>query len=194
MANVPTGQISTYFTWKEMLSTNTGLPNVPTAAHQANLIKLAQVLDILRGKYGAIEIVSGYRSPALQAQLIAQGNTQAAAYSLHQEGIAADIRPLFTRAQRIFADVAANPALKALFGEFAIKTNTIHLSLPTGTKQSVMMYVTDADEYKRFTADELNSFITKYRTPILVSGILLLTLALGVGGFLIYLRMKRKKS
>ena len=190
-------KISQYFTWGEFLATNTGKPNVPNAAQQANLIQLAKNLDILRSKVGRIGITSGFRSAEVNKALIAGvgGATaaeQTSATSFHEEGKAADITPMDTAATIVFTMVAGDPELRKLFGEFAIKKTTIHLSLPKpySTKDWTPMWVNDANQYIKFQAAELAKYIKDHQVVAAAagigSGIILLALgALGVYWFVI---------
>lgn len=188
----PTDYISQYFKWNEFLRTETGVDNTPTAEAAQNLEKLAAVLDIFRDKFGPINITSGYRSANVQQALRDSGNAQAAAYSLHQEGLAADITPTGVTAQKLFAEVAGTPELAAMVGEFALKANTIHMSLPTSTKQQVFMYVNAADQYIRYTAQELSDFIAKNKTAVIASGIALGAIVFsGLGLFTLIILRKR---
>lgn len=63
------------------------------------LAKLFRVMDAIRDAWGRpIHIVSGYRSPAHNAALVAadeaQGSHQVASGSMHVEGLAADLCPV----------------------------------------------------------------------------------------------------
>jgi len=188
----PASYISKFFKWTEFLRTETGVDNTPDATATMNLQKLAKVLDTFREKFGPINITSGYRSPNVQDALRSGGNAQAAAYSLHEEGLAADITPTGTTAQKLFATVAGTPDLAKLVGEFALKVNTIHMSLPTSTKQQVFMYVNAADQYIRYTAQELSDFIAKNKTAVIVAGAAFGTIALaGVAVFTVLLLRRR---
>lgn len=78
-----------YFSFKELVSTSTGLPNdVDTDSHLANLASLWNTLNYIRGEFGAPIIVnSAYRTDAVNKQV------GGAKRSLHKQGRAADIRP-----------------------------------------------------------------------------------------------------
>jgi uncharacterized protein YcbK (DUF882 family) len=192
----PNEQIGKYFKLKEFLTTShPEVANVPTPDAYENLKQLAAVLDIFRSKFGSIKITSGYRSPEYQAYLKNYGTSmeqkEAASYSLHQEGMAADITPLSTSGVKLFAAVANDPKLSELVGEFAIKENTIHMSIPTSTKQSVFMYVNQAGQYIRFKADDLTKFIKDNLGATIGIGAGILVALGGLVGFIIY---KRKKA
>lgn len=76
-----------YFTWEELTHTDTGLPNEPDDINViANLIHLAQILDVLRIFYDApIKVNSAYRSKEVNEKV---GGVPT---SHHTMGYAADI-------------------------------------------------------------------------------------------------------
>lgn len=82
-----------HFTFKEFISTQTGLPNdVDTDSHLANLASLWNTLNYVREKLGRpIIINSAFRTPQVNKQV---GGSKR---SLHMQGRAADIRcePLY---------------------------------------------------------------------------------------------------
>ena len=78
-----------YFTYLELVRTDTGLPNGPTDWQQVvNLQRIAFFLDRLREYMGsAVIVTSGFRSPEVNAR-VGGSNTSA-----HLQGLAADIVP-----------------------------------------------------------------------------------------------------
>ena len=78
-----------YFTYLELVRTDTGLPNGPTEWQQVvNLQRLAFFLDRLREYIGSAGIVaSGFRSPEVNARV---GGSKTSA---HLQGLAADVVP-----------------------------------------------------------------------------------------------------
>ena len=77
-----------HFKLSELLTTGTGLPNVPTWEQAENLRRLALFLDRIRALFGMPIIVnSGYRSPSVNAKV---GGVLTSA---HIRGLAADIVP-----------------------------------------------------------------------------------------------------
>lgn len=81
--------MSKYFTFLELIKTDTGLNNIPTQMdYVENLVLLSQLLDEIRELYGApIVVTSAYRDFHVNAAVGGVAN------SLHRLGRAADIRP-----------------------------------------------------------------------------------------------------
>lgn len=81
--------MSQYFTFLELIKTDTGLNNIPVhMEHVQNLVCLCDLLDAIREDYGApIVVNSGYRDIHVNAAVGGVPN------SLHRFGRAADIRP-----------------------------------------------------------------------------------------------------
>ena len=78
-----------YFTYLELVRTDTGLPNGPTEWQQVvNLQRIAFFLARLREYMGsAVIVTSGFRSPEVNARV---GGSKTSA---HLQGLAADIVP-----------------------------------------------------------------------------------------------------
>lgn len=78
-----------YFTYLELVRTDTGIPNGPTEWQQVvNLQRIAFFLDRLREYMGsAVIVTSGFRSPEVNARV---GGSKTSA---HLQGLAADIIP-----------------------------------------------------------------------------------------------------
>ena len=102
-----------YFTYLELVRTDTGLPNGPTDWQQVvNLQRLAFFLDRLRDYMGsAVIVTSGFRSPEVNARV---GGSKTSA---HLQGLAADVVPR-SRTQedfkRMLAYLAPLAELKAI--------------------------------------------------------------------------------
>ena len=81
--------MSKYFTFLELIKTDTGLNNVPVQMeHVENLVCLAQFLDDVRAGYGEpIVVNSAFRDNHVNMAVGGVAN------SLHLVGRAADIRP-----------------------------------------------------------------------------------------------------
>lgn len=102
-----------YFTYLELVRTDTGIPNGPTEWQQVvNLQRIAFFLDRLREYMGsAVIVTSGFRSPEVNARV---GGSKTSA---HLQGLAADIVPK-SRTQedfkRMLAYLAPLAELKAV--------------------------------------------------------------------------------
>lgn len=81
--------MSRYFTFLELIKTDTGLNNIPTQMEYVeNLVLLSQLLDEIRELYGApVVVTSAYRDVHVNMAVGGVAN------SLHRLGRAADIRP-----------------------------------------------------------------------------------------------------
>lgn len=84
-------QLTQHFTLDELTRSQTairqGIDNIPPGSAQINLARLAEKLESIRSACGhrAVQITSGYRSPALNARI---GGSRTSA---HMDGRAADI-------------------------------------------------------------------------------------------------------
>ena len=77
------------FTWGELTTTNTGLPNNPSPADRARLALLArEILQPIRDEFGPIQVTSAYRSGGVNGVNAAVGGSPR---SHHLKGNAADI-------------------------------------------------------------------------------------------------------
>jgi len=89
----------------QLALTSTGLPNDPPPETWPNLRRVLAALEGIRARWGRVELLSAYRSPAVNA---AVGGV---ADSLHLEGRAVDFRlatPALTR--QCFESWVSNPA------------------------------------------------------------------------------------
>ena len=154
-------QLSKYFTLENLTTTSRKVNNTPDTFAEGNLRKLALVLDMLYDQIGPIRVTSGYRSPALNAELSADhpvSNT-----SLHMRGMAADIYPLNDSAENYFRKIAQSP-LKNLLGEIineADEQGVVHVSLPYEGGTGVLKYL-KYGSYYRYTPDEVQALIRGY--------------------------------
>lgn len=59
-----------FFTWEELTTTGTGLPNVPTLTDRIRLIiATRRMLDPIRDVVGPVSVMSGFRSPAVNEEV-----------------------------------------------------------------------------------------------------------------------------
>jgi len=74
------------FTWGELTTTNTGIPNNPSPADRARLALLArEILQPIRDEFGPIQVTSAYRSEEVNKAIGGAENSH------HLKGNAADI-------------------------------------------------------------------------------------------------------
>lgn len=101
---------SNYFTYEELTSTDTGLPNNPVApCHLVNLAYLWIYLDSVREKLGQPVIVnSAFRSPQVNEQV---GGVKC---SMHMQGLAADIYTSPMYMDRLYSILSADKKLRKL--------------------------------------------------------------------------------
>lgn len=87
-----------YFKFKELIATNTGLPNMPVEMDVVrNLCVLCDTLNVIRHDYGEPIIVnSAYRTKDVNAAVGGVYN------SWHMKGRAADIRPEYAPANSYY--------------------------------------------------------------------------------------------
>lgn len=82
-------RLTDHFTLNEFLISQTaarlGIDNSPSPEHEANIVKVAEHLEIVRAQFGPVVVSSGYRSPALNAAVPGSSKTSA-----HCFGLAAD--------------------------------------------------------------------------------------------------------
>ena len=123
-----------YFSFSEMIVTNTQLPNIPNWEQIANLQRLINnLLDPIREKWGKpIKVNSGFRSDAVNAAINGAKNSQ------HKTGEAADIttgNP--TDNKRLFEMIASSGlAYDQLIDEKNYQW--IHISLSTRNRQQIL--------------------------------------------------------
>lgn len=183
--------VSKYFSLADLTRTETGVSNKPTSAEITKLASLGKVLDAMYEKIGPFKIVSAYRAPAVQQALKSGGNTQAVSKSYHSTGQAADIMPINQSVQDYFAKITASPDIKSKLGGYAIKTNAIHFDTDTSKRVGVPMWVDKAGNYIRFTASELQNFLSKNKKTVAVGGGLIVLIGLGVAAYL-YMNKEKK--
>jgi hypothetical protein len=178
-------QLTPKYKLSDLVKTNTGISNVPPSTLLPKITSLAKMLETLTSAVGPFRLESAYRSQAVQDKL-GETNAQAAAKSLHTEGIAADVSPTTMKADEFFRIIANKPEISSKLGEIAVKKDSLHISLPTPTKNKLYMKVVD-DVYHVITEAEAKVFQWKYVLPI---GTLL---GLGIIGYLAYRYFKGKR-
>ncbi len=119
-------QLTTHFTLEEMTASQTaarlGIPNTADGTVRGELVRTAGLLEQVRAKFNApLVVTSGYRSPALNAQI-----PGSATNSAHTFGRAADfICPGFGDPLRVCHAIADSPEIvfDQLIFEFASWTH-----------------------------------------------------------------------
>lgn len=107
-----------YFTFKEMITTDTGLPNIPNWGQIHNLETLiTKVLDPVRELYGKpIKVNSGFRSKEVNAKIGGAKNSH------HMLGTCADITGGSVEANKqIFELIKKNCMWRQLINEYNFK-------------------------------------------------------------------------
>lgn len=140
---MPTEQLTPHFTLSEFTDSQTaarmGIDNTPTPEIRANLLRLAQVMEIAREKLGKpILISSGYRSPALNAAVGGSAN------SAHMQGLACDFTcPGFGTPHEIATKLHGEPDLPydQIIYEFA---SWVHLGLSTSEPRRMALTIDNA--------------------------------------------------
>lgn len=137
---------SKHFSWAELTTTSTGLPNVPTLPAVLNLKRLAvTLLEPIREVFGPTTVNSAYRSPAVNAAV------DGAANSDHLSGNAADLEwPSYTNeqvAEWLWANAARLP-LKQVIVEH--HTGHLHVAIGNGVKPEFLQY--DGHTYSAWAA------------------------------------------
>lgn len=106
-----------HFKLSELLTTGTGLPNLPTWEQAENLRKLGNMLDRIRQRFGGpIAVSSAFRSEAVNK---AVGGSSTSA---HLKGLAADIRPVsgkqedFKKLRTVIENLWAEASSKPVYG------------------------------------------------------------------------------
>lgn len=115
--------MESYFTFEELIKTDTGLPNIPPMFSVVgwNLTKLCLVLDVIRAHCGCAVIVnSGYRSPEVNDAVGGVPNSK------HLDGRAADIT---CSRWSTLKSVCKDFHKKGILSDCLIYTNYIHVAI-----------------------------------------------------------------
>lgn len=164
----PSEMISRYFSLGDLTQTNTGLDNTPNEAEYKNVRWLASTLDDLYDSVGPFNVISAFRSSAVQQALKESGApTGTGKKSFHEAGMAADLYPTTMSLDEFFGKILASDWVHAL-GEISIKPsqNAIHISLPTTTTVGKVMTLNELGQYVRLTADEIADYAKPYLEAI----------------------------
>ena len=137
-----------HFKLSELLTTGTGLPNVPTWEQAENLRKLGNMLDRIRQRFGGpIAVNSAFRSENVNRS-VGGSNTSA-----HLKGLAADIRPAsgkqedFAKLRTAIENLWASASSKPVAG--VISPDQFIIYRKDGTKEYRFFHVGFATERPR---------------------------------------------
>ena len=160
MLLIPDRKLSSRFWLSDLTASgvadNLGIDNSPYPfQHQANLERLARLLDQIYDDIGPFILKSGYRTDELNAAIPGSSNT-----SLHLAGMAVDITPRMNY-EDFWVKLYASP-LRFELGEITLKhpTRNLHISLPTATIQGQARIQNLNKSYSTMTMDQINSLIT----------------------------------
>lgn len=146
------------------------LPNLPTEQWVLNNLKLlAQDLEVLESQVGPFVIISGFRTEELQNLLKAQGEpTGSGSKSFHEVGRGVDIFPSTMDTNEFFGRLLANPQLRSMFAEIAVKPsqNAIHLAInvPSDVRSPKILGLNPQNQYATLSQQEIEFYVSKY-TP-----------------------------
>lgn len=115
-------RLSTYFTWREATTTNTGIPNEPdTEVHRETIIITAGYMDVVREYLGhPVLINSWYRNHAVNRAVGGVPNSQ------HSKGEAVDFRcPRFGSPYEICLALASSDLP---FDQLILEPTWVHIS------------------------------------------------------------------
>jgi len=155
------------YTLANLCVTQTGLYNIPQDQTTFNnLQSLAALLSGLTTDVGPFTILSGYRTPAVQAALASSGEPvpPAGKLSFHEVGLAADIAPTTMTLAEFFGRMLA-AGYQSLTSEIAFKPsqNSIHLAVVVPYKQGVVLALDPTtNTYGPLSQDAVDSYADPY--------------------------------
>jgi hypothetical protein len=169
-------QISKYFTLSQLTVTNTGADNTPDASSLTNLNQLGQLLDLLYDTIGPFNVISAFRSKAVEDALSASGQPTAEAaaghISFHEVGLAADIYPTNMSLDEYWGKMMAalgtadTPGpLWNQMSEMAYKPTqgSIHVAGAVDYRNNnVVLALNSSGTYASLTADEIDQYAGPY--------------------------------
>lgn len=137
----------TYFTWKELTTTSTGLDNHPSAEHRVNLRMLCYaLLDPLRAHIGRpLYITSAYRSEAVNAAV--GGSVR----SMHKRGLAADCKSKVLDCHALVrAVIDADLDFDQCIAYAPERGGHIHLGMTTGRPRRQVLWAPKGGGYEPY--------------------------------------------
>lgn len=141
--------LTDHFTLAELTATRTGLPNTPGDAEVAKLVRVAEMLEVIRAHFGRpIAVHSGYRSPRVNAAIGGSKTSQ------HMRAEAADFHVDGVPLVEVFDWIRLHSGMKwsqmILEGASPAHPTWIHIGLPDywkGEQQQVLRF--DGTRYSR---------------------------------------------
>ena len=137
-----------YFTWAEMTTTSTSLPNVPSSTDRQRIRHfVTEVLDPIRRYIGRpVRVTSGYRSEGVN---IAIGGSKTSA---HRYGFAADIKARGLTAAELVAEIVAlGIEFDQLIGYDEKRGGHVHIGLsPSGRNRRQVLWAPTTGGYKSY--------------------------------------------
>jgi hypothetical protein len=144
--------LSSHFTLAELSRTDTRLPNQASPQDIENLRNFARRLDKIYDAIGPFYILSAFRSPSVNSAVGGVSSSQ------HLTGEAADIVPTSMSAKEYWGRILADENLRDEFGQIALKTSAIHISMPSWTHTGDA-YVVVAGNYIRKSLNEVRNIV-----------------------------------
>ena len=132
------------FSLSELTHTTTGLMNQPDEDSEVKLLYVANyLLQPIRNRWGALKISSGYRSPAVNAQV------KGSATSQHRLGEAVDFTPLEAEMKDVFRWLVQDSGIA--FGQAILEPSWIHVALTRLKGPNYQALTFDGKTYRPYT-------------------------------------------
>jgi len=147
---MPDGRPGEYFTWKELTTTSTGLPNDPVLEERVNIkILCSTALDPLRRHLGRpVRVTSGFRSEAVNT---AVGGSKTSA---HRKGLAADVKVSGLDAHALMrAVIDSDIPFDQAIAYATSRGGHLHLGLTTGRNRRQTLWAPKSGGYEAYDFD-----------------------------------------
>lgn len=147
---MPDGRPGEYFSWSEMTTTSTGLPNDPSHTERVNIKMLCSTaLDPLRRHVGRpMRVTSGFRSEAVNT---AVGGSKTSA---HRKGLAADVKVSGLDAHALMRAVIDSDIMFDQAIAYApSRGGHLHLGLSTGRNRRQTLWAKAGGGYEAYDFD-----------------------------------------
>ena len=144
-------KLSNNFTDKELVVTETGLPNIAREKDKVfGLLLAVFILQVIRDEYGRIKVDSWFRSPTVNREVGGSSTSQ------HLKGQAADIIPREADLVFVFKWIVEKSGIH--FGQCIIYPSKgfIHISLPRIYKPNQQALICHEGDYLPYSEEKLN--------------------------------------